>query len=107
MVAAAKAWCIEAYARARWKRALRMLLEDRSLTRISAAKEYGEWNLDATVADLKRRRLQLRMLPELSLAAFGPVVLHPRLVRGYTLRPESRALAAQLLASVDDRASAL
>lgn len=101
MIEAAERWIAEASARPpRWKLALRVLLNGESLTARLAAKEYGDWNFRETIDELKRRGVQLRVRPELSFSAIGPIVLRPRLVRAYTLRPESRELAAELLADV-------
>ena len=102
MLEAAERWSFEAFARNRWKRALRMLLAGESLTSKSAAKDYGEFKLADTIAEIKRRGVRLSMRPEISFSALGPMVLRPHLVRAYTLRPESRALAAQLLAGGAD-----
>ncbi len=82
----------------RWKRALRILLDGGSLTARSAAKEYSDTNFGKTINELKNRGVQLRVRPEISFSAIGPIVLRPRLVLAYALRPESRGFAEQLLA---------
>lgn len=84
----------------RWKRALRILLDGASLNARSAAKKYGELNFRKTVAEIQARGVQLRVRPEISFSAIGPIVLRPRLGLAYTLHRESRALAEQLLGGV-------
>ena len=98
MIASAEKWIHEQRAAPpRWQRALRLLLDGESLTARSAAKEYGEWNLRETVRELERQRVKLAARPEISFSAIGSIALRHRLVLRYTLRPESRSRALDLL----------
>jgi len=95
MIAAADRWVAEVLARPpSWQRALRMLLDGESLTAVEATKKYGEWNFRQTVRELKARGLKLSARPEIE---FDAIMFWPQVSWRYGLRPESRALAVELL----------
>lgn len=97
MLEAAERWVAETAVRPpRWQRALRVLLDGESLTVIDATRKYGEWKFRQTIREIQARGVKLRARPEI---AFDSITCRTRLVWRYQLRPESRKLAAKLLAS--------